>query len=166
MALLGSTCPTALKAANRAQAAARSVAARVVRHGLALGQRRPGEWSQYLRERAAERRADRERERQNPLRQRLGEITVEAFKRYDPKPGKFPLHIMLPNDDPDSLCEDRPLDWGLFVEEFTVSLGAPGGDTNTMLLEPHVANVASSLKEKLENLGSAGRSEELAGSHL
>ncbi|HXA86926.1 MAG TPA: alpha/beta fold hydrolase [Candidatus Dormibacteraeota bacterium] len=149
LVLLGSACPTALAPRYRAQAAVMNIAGRFVRHGSALGQRRPSEWSQYLRERAAERRADRERERHDPLRLRLTETTVEAFKAYQPKPGSFPVHMLMPNEDPDSLLEDRPLDWSLFAKDFTVALGPADGDMNTMLLEPHVSRFAQLLEKKL-----------------
>jgi thioesterase domain-containing protein len=150
LVLFGSACPTALAPRHRAQAVVMNAAGRVLRHGSALGQRRPSEWSQYLRERAAERRADRERERHDPLRLRLTETTVEAFKAYQPKAGTFPVHMLMPNDQPDSLLEDRPLDWGLFAEDFTVSMGPADGDLNTMLLEPHVSVFAQLLEKKLE----------------
>jgi thioesterase domain-containing protein len=149
LVLLGSACPTALAPRYRAQAAVMNVAGRFVRHGSALAQRWPSEWSQYLRERAAERRADRERERRDPLRLCLTERTVEAFKAYQPKAGAFPVYMLMPNDEPDSLLEDRPLDWGLFAKDFTVALGSADGDMNTMLLEPHVSLFAQLLKNKL-----------------
>jgi thioesterase domain-containing protein len=149
LVLFGSACPTALAPRYRAQAAVMNAAGRIRRHGSALGQRSPGQWSQYLRERAAERRADRERERHDPLRLRLTETTVEAFKAYQPKAGTFPVHMLMPNDEPDSLLEDRPLDWSLFAIDFTVALGPADGDLNTMLLEPHVARFAQLLKKKL-----------------
>ncbi len=149
LVMLGSACPTALASRYRAQAAVMNAAGRFVRHGSALGQRRPSEWSQYLRERAAERRADRERERHDPLRLRLTETTVEAFKAYQPNPGIFPVHMLMPNDQPDALLEDRPLDWRLFAKDFTVALGSAEGDMNTMLLEPHVSLFAQLLRKKL-----------------
>ena len=149
LALLGAPCPTALAARHRAQAAVQSVAGRFLRHGSALGQRRPSEWSQYLRERAAERRADRERERHDPLRLRLTETTVEAFKAYQPKAGAFPVHMLMPSDEPESLLEDRPLDWNLFAKDFSMDMGPADGDLNTMLLEPHVSRLAQLLKKKL-----------------
>lgn len=149
LVLLGSACPTALAPRYRAQSAVINIAGRFVRHGSALGQRRPSEWSQYLRERVAERRADRERERHDPLRLRLTETTVDAFKSYQPKPGSFPVHMLMPNDEPDSLLEDRPLDWSLFAQDFTVALGPADGDMNTMLLEPHVSRFAQLLEKKL-----------------
>ncbi len=150
LVLFGSACPTALAPRYRAQSAVMNTAGRIMRHGSALGQRSPGQWSQYLRERAAERRADRERERHDPLRMRLTETTVEAFKAYQPKAGTFPVHMLMPNDQPDSLLEDRPLDWGLFAKDFSVALGPADGDLNTMLLEPHVARFAHLLEKKLE----------------
>ena len=149
LVLFGSPCPTALAPRYRAQAAAMNVAGRFVRHGSALVQRRPSEWSQYLRERAAARRADRERERHDPLRLRLAETTVDAFKAYQPKTATFPVYMLMPNDQPDSLLEDRPLDWGLFAKNFTVALGPADGDMNTMLLEPHVSLFAQLLEKKL-----------------
>jgi len=149
LALLGSPCPTSLALRHRGHAAIMNVAERFVRHGSALGQRKPTEWSHYLRERAAERRADRERERQDPLRLRLMETTVEAFKAYQPKAAIFPVHLLIPNDQPDSLLEDRPLDWNLFAKDFTVDLGPAAGDMNTMLLEPHVSLVAQLLTKKM-----------------
>lgn len=149
LALFGSPCPTALSLRYRSQAAVMNIAGRVMRHGSALGQRKPSEWSQYLRERAAERRADRERERHDPLRLRLAETTVEAFKAYQPKAATFPVHMLIPNDEPDSLLEDRPLDWNLFAKDFTVHLGPADGDMNTMLLEPHVSLFAKLLRKKL-----------------
>ncbi len=149
LALLGSPCPTSLALRHRGHAAIMNVAERFVRHGSALGQRKPTEWSHYLRERAAERRADRERERQDPLRLRLMETTVEAFKAYQPKAAIFPVHLLIPNDQPDSLLEDRPLDWNLFAKDFTVDLGPADGDMNTMLLEPHVSLVAQLLTKKM-----------------
>jgi thioesterase domain-containing protein len=149
LVLLGSACPTALAPRYRAQAAVMNMAGRFVRHGSALGRRRPSEWSQYLRERAAERRADRERERHDPLRLRLTETTVEAFKAYQPKSGSFPVHMLMPNDEQDCLLEDRPLDWSLFAKNFTVALGPADGDMNTMLLEPHVSRFAQLLDRKL-----------------
>jgi thioesterase domain-containing protein len=150
LALFGSPCPTAFAAHHRAQAVVANIAGRVLRHGSALGQRWPSEWSQYLRERAAEKRADRERERHDPLRLRLAETTVEAFKTYQPKAAAFPVHMLMPNDDPESLLEDRPLDWALFAEKFTMAMGPPDGDMNTMLLEPHVGLLAQLLQTKLE----------------
>ena len=149
LALFGSPCPTALSLRYRSHAAVMNIAGRVMRHGSALGQRKPTEWSQYLRERAAERRADRERERHDPLRLRLAETTVEAFKAYQPKAATFPVHMLIPNDEPDSLLEDRPLDWNLFAKDFTVHLGPADGDMNTMLLEPHVSLFAKLLRKKL-----------------
>jgi thioesterase domain-containing protein len=149
LVLFGAPCPTALALRYRSQAAVMNAAGRVMRHGSALGQRRPSEWSQYLRERAAERRADRERERHDPLRLRLAETTVEAFKAYQPKAASFPVHMLIPNDQPDSLLEDRPLDWNLFAKDFTVHLGPPDGDMNTMLLEPHVSLFAKLLRKTL-----------------
>jgi thioesterase domain-containing protein len=149
LALFGAPCPTAIAPRYRAQAAVANVAGRFLRHGSALAQRMPSEWSQYLRERAAERRADRERERHDPLRLRLAETTVEAFKAYQPKAATFPVHMLLPNDQPDSLLEDRPLDWSLFAKDFTVALGPADGDMNTMLLEPHVSLLAQLLGKKL-----------------
>ena len=153
LALFGSPCPTALAPHYRAQAAVVNVAGRFVRHGSALVQRKPSEWSQYLRERAAERRADRERERHDPLRLRLAETTVEAFKAYQPRISTFPVYMLMPNDQPDSLLEDRPLDWGLFAKNFTVALGPADGDMNTMLLEPHVSLLAQLLGKKLGEPG-------------
>jgi len=153
LVLFGSACPTALAPRYRAQAAVMNMAGRFVRHGSAIGQRRPSEWSQYLRERAAERRADRERERHDPLRLRLTETTVEAFKAYQPKPGPFPVHMLMPNDGPDCLLEDRPLDWSLFTKDFTVDSGPNDGDMNTMLLEPHVSTFAQLLEKKLGEQG-------------
>jgi thioesterase domain-containing protein len=150
LALFGSPCPTAFAPHHRAHAAIANIAGRLMRHGSALGQRRPSEWSQYLRERAAERRADRERERHDPLRLRLGETTVEAFKTYQPKAADFPVHVLMPNDEPESLLEDRPLDWALFAKKFTISLGPADGDMNIMLLEPHVSLFAEQLAKKLE----------------
>lgn len=150
LVLLGSACPTALAPRYRAQAAVMNMAGRFVRHGSALAQRRPSEWTQYLRERAADRRADRERERHDPLRLRLTEMTVEAFKAYQPKPGLFPVHMLMPNDEPDCLLEDRPLDWSLFTKDFSVDTGPNDGDMNTMLLEPHVSRFAQLLEKKLE----------------
>jgi len=150
LVLFGSPCPTALELRYRSQAAVASVAGRVMRHGSALGQRKPSEWSQYLRERAAERRADRERERHDPLRLRLAETTVEAFKAYQPKPAAFPVHMLLPNEEPETLLEDRPLDWNLFATNFTVDLGPADGDMNTMLIEPHVAWIARLLRQRLK----------------
>jgi thioesterase domain-containing protein len=149
LALFGSPCPTALSLRYRSQAAVMNIAGRVMRHSSALGQRKPTEWSQYLRERAAERRADRERERHDPLRLRLAEATVEAFMAYQPKAATFPVHMLIPNDEPDSLLEDRPLDWNLFAKDFTVHLGPADGDMNTMLLEPHVSLFAKLLRKKL-----------------
>jgi hypothetical protein len=55
----------------------------------------------------------------------------------------------MPNEQPDSLLEDRPLDWGLFAKDFSVALGPADGDLNTMLLEPHVSRFAQLLKKKL-----------------
>jgi thioesterase domain-containing protein len=153
LVLFGSPCPTALSLRYRSHAAVMDVAGRVMRHGSALGQRRPSEWSQYLRERAAERRADRERERHDPLRLRLAETTVEAFKAYEPQAASFPVHMLMPNDRPESLLEDRPLDWGLFAKNFTISLGPADGDMNIMLLEPHVSLFAQQLAKKLEEAG-------------
>jgi thioesterase domain-containing protein len=153
LVLFGSPCPTALSLRYRSHAAVMNVAGRVMRHGSALGQRRPSEWSQYLRERAAERRADRERERHDPLRLRLAETTVEAFKAYEPQAASFPVHMLMPNDRPESLLEDRPLDWGLFAKNFTISLGPADGDMNIMLLEPHVSLFARQLAKKLEEAG-------------
>jgi thioesterase domain-containing protein len=153
LVLFGSPCPTALSLRYRSHAAVMNVAGRVMRHGSALGQRRPSEWSQYLRERAAERRADRERERHDPLRLRLAETTVEAFKAYEPRAASFPVHMLMPNDRPESLLEDRPLDWGLFAKNFTISLGPADGDMNIMLLEPHVSLFAQQLAKKLEEAG-------------
>jgi thioesterase domain-containing protein len=153
--LFGSPCPTALAPHYRTQAAVMNIAGRFLRHGSALAQRRPSKWSQYLRERAAERRADRERERHDPLRLRLAETTVDAFKAYQPKPAVFPVHMLMPNDEPDSLLEDRPLDWSLFAENFTMDLGPTDGDMNTMLIEPHVALFAQSLEKKLAEAVSA-----------
>jgi thioesterase domain-containing protein len=150
LVLLGSACPTALAFRYRRQAAVMDVAGRFVRHGTALAQRRPSEWSPYLRERAALRRADRERERNDPLRLRLTETTVEAFKAYQPKAATFPVHMLMPNDQPDSLLADRPLDWGLFAKDFTVALGPAGADMNTMLIEPHVSLHAQLLEKKLQ----------------
>jgi thioesterase domain-containing protein len=152
LVLLGSACPTALATRYRAQAAVMNIAERFVRHGSALGQRKPSEWSQYLRERAAERRADRERERHDPLRLHLTETTVEAFKAYQPKPGSFPVHMLMPNGEPDCLFEDRPLDWSLFAKDFTVTAGPEDGDMNTMLLEPHVSRFAQILEKKLRDV--------------
>jgi thioesterase domain-containing protein len=149
LVLLGSACPTALAPRYRAQAAVMNMTGRFVRHGSALVQRKPSEWSRYLRERAAERRADRERERQDPLRLRLTETTVEAFKAYQPKSGSFPVYMLMPNDEPDCLLEDRPLDWNLFTKDFTVAAGPSDGDMNTMLLEPHVSRFAQLLGKKL-----------------
>src|SRR3954471_1647303 len=149
LVLFGSPCPTALELRYRSQAAVASVAGRVMRHGSALGQRKPSEWSQYLRERAAERRADRERERHDPLRLRLAETTVDAFKVYKPKAAAFPVHMLLPNDEPETLLEDRPLDWNLFATNFTVDMGPADGDMNTMLIEPHVSWFARLLKQRL-----------------
>jgi len=149
LVLLGSPCPTALAPRHRAHAAVMKAARRFLRHGGALAQRRPDEWSRYLSERAAERRADRERERHDPLRLRLLETTVDAFKAYQPKAVKFPVHMLLPNDQPDSFLEDRPLDWSLFAETFTLDLGPADGDMNTMLLEPHVSIFAQLLEKKL-----------------
>jgi thioesterase domain-containing protein len=149
LVLFGSACPTALAPRYRAQATVMNVAGRFLRHGSALGQRKPSEWSHYLRERAAERRADRERERHDPLRLRLTETTVEAFKAYQPKAGAFPVHMLMPNDRPDTLLEDRPLDWSLFAKDFTVASGPVDGDLNTMLLEPHVSLFAQLLEKKL-----------------
>ncbi|HZD94890.1 MAG TPA: alpha/beta fold hydrolase [Candidatus Sulfotelmatobacter sp.] len=149
LVLFGSPCPTALAPHYRTQAAVMNIAGRFLRHGSALAQRRPSEWSQYLRERAAERRADRERERHDPLRLRLAETTVDAFKAYQPKAAGFPVHMLMPNDQPDSLLEDRPLDWGLFARNFTMALGPEDGDMNTMLLEPHVRLLAQLLGKKL-----------------
>ena len=147
--LLGSPCPTSMSLRYRSHAAVASIAGRVLRHGSALGQRSPGEWSQYLRERAAERRADRERERHDPLQLRLAETTVEAFKAYQAQSSTFPVHMLIPNDEPDSLIEDRPLDWSLFAKDFTVALGPHDGDMNTMLLEPHVSVFAGLISAKL-----------------
>jgi|SRR5215472_506548 len=152
--LLGSACPTALAPHYRAQSVVRNVAGRFLRHGSALGKRRPSEWSQYLRERAAERRADRARERDDPFRLRLLETTVEAFKVYRPKTATFAIHMLMPNDQPDALLEDRPLDWGLFTTDFTVAYGPADGDMNTMLLEPHVSLFARLLERKLEETAS------------
>ncbi len=149
LVLFGSACPTALALRHCGQAAVMNIAGRFLRHGSALGHRRPSEWPQYRRERAAERRADRERERHDPLRLRLTETTVEAFKAYQPKAGTFPVYMLMPNDQPDSLLEDRPLDWGLFAKDFAVALGPAEGDMNTMLIEPHVARFAQLLKRKL-----------------
>jgi thioesterase domain-containing protein len=149
LVLLGSACPTALAPRYRAQAAVMNMTGRFVRHGSALVQRKPSEWSRYLRERAAERRADRERERHDPLRLRLTEMTVEAFKAYQPKPGSFPVHMLMPNAEPDCLLEDRPLDWSLFTKEFTVATGPNDGDMNTMLLEPYVSRFAQLVEKKL-----------------
>jgi len=151
LALLGSACPTALDIRYRGQAAVVKIARRVVRHGAALARKRPGEWSNYLQERASVRRAERERERQDPLRLRLMEKTVDAFKAYKPKAATFPVYMLMPNDDPDSLFEDRPLDWGLFAKNFTVQLGPAGADMNTMLLEPHVQVFADLLKKKVRD---------------
>jgi thioesterase domain-containing protein len=147
--LLGSPCPTSLSLRHRSHAAVLNIAGRVLRHGSALGQRSPGEWSQYLRERAAARRADRELERHDPLQLRLAETTVDAFKAYQPQSSTFPVHMLLPNDEPESLIEDRPLDWSLFAKDFTVALGPPDGDMNTMLLEPHVSVFAGLISAKL-----------------
>jgi thioesterase domain-containing protein len=149
LVLIGSACPTALAPRYRAQAAVMNMTGRFVRHGSALVQRKPSEWSQYLRERAADRRADRERERHDPLRLRLTETTVEAFKAYQPKPGSFPVHMLMPNGEPDCLLEDRPLDWSRFAKDFTVATGPNDGDMNTMLLEPHVSRFAQLLEKKL-----------------
>ena len=147
--LLGSPCPTSMSLRHRSHAAVVNIAGRVLRHGSALGQRNPSDWSQYLRERAAERRADRERERHDPLQLRLAETTVEAFKAYQPQSCMFPVHMLIPNDEPESLIEDRPLDWSLFAKDFTVALGPPDGDMNTMLLEPHVPLFAGLISAKL-----------------
>jgi thioesterase domain-containing protein len=149
LALLGSACPTALAPRYRIQSAVMKVADRLLRHGSALGRKSPSEWSHYLRERAADRRADHERERHDPLRLRLAETTVEAFKTYRPKAGTFPVHMLMPNPDPDALLEDRPLDWRLFTKNFTVAHGPADGDMNTMLLEPHVPRFARLLEKKL-----------------
>jgi thioesterase domain-containing protein len=149
LALLGSACPTALAPRYRLQAVVMKAAGRILRHGSALGRRRPSEWSRYLRERAADRRAHHQRERHDPLRLRLAETTVEAFKTYRPKAGTFPVHMLMPNSAPDSLLEDRPLDWRLFTENFTVAHGPADGDMNTMLLEPHVPRFAQLLEKKL-----------------
>jgi thioesterase domain-containing protein len=150
LVLFGSPCPTALAPHHRAQAAIMKAAGRFLRHGSALVERKPSEWSQYLRERAAERRADRERERHDPLRLQLAEITVDAFKAYQPKEAVFPVHMLMPNDEPESLLEDRPLDWGLFAKNFTMALGPSDGDMNMMLLDPHVSWFARLLEKKLE----------------
>jgi hypothetical protein len=56
----------------------------------------------------------------------------------------------MPNHEPESLLEDRPLDWALFAEKFTMALGPANGDMNTMLLEPHVGLLAQLLQTKLE----------------
>jgi thioesterase domain-containing protein len=74
---------------------------------------------------------------------------VEGFKGYQPKTAFFPIHMLIPNDQPDSLLEDRPLDWNLFAKDFTVDLGPADGDMNTMLLEPHVSLVAQLLTNKI-----------------
>lgn len=154
LTLLGSPCPTAFDVRYRGHAAITNITRRLVRHGTALAKTRPGKWSQYLQDRAALRRADRERERLDPLRLQLMSRTVDAFKAYRPKPGKFPVYMLLPNDDPDSLLEDRPLDWGLFTEDFAVQLGPAEADMNTMLLEPHVRVFAEVLDRKLREVTS------------
>lgn len=166
LALLGSACPTALAPHYRAQSIVRNVAGRFLRHGSALGKRKPSQWSQYLRGRAAERRADRERERDDPLRLRLLETTVEAFKIYQPRAATFAIHMLMPNDQPDALIEDRPLDWGLFTTDFTVAHGPGDGDMNTMLLEPHVSLFARLLERKLaEKASCQAISVDQAGSY-
>jgi len=149
LVLFGSACPTALATRYRIQSVLMKIADRVLRHGSALGRRKPSEWTQYLRERAADRRTDQERERHDPLRLRLAETTVEAFKAYQPKAGDFPVHMLMPNPDPNALLEDRPLDWRLFASDFTVATGPADGEMNTMLLEPHVSRFARLLELKL-----------------
>jgi thioesterase domain-containing protein len=149
LVLFGAACPTALAARYRIHSAVMKIADRVLRHGSALGRRKPSEWTQYLRERAADRRTDQKRERHDPLRVRLAETTVEAFKSYQPKTGSFPVHMLMPNPDPDALLEDRPLDWRRFAKDFTVARGPANGDMNTMLLEPHVSRFARLLEKKL-----------------
>jgi thioesterase domain-containing protein len=147
--LFSSMCPTALALRYRARVALRNFAGRFQRHGAELSRRKPNEWLQYLRERTADRRADRKRVHPNPLRQRLGDTTVQAFKIYQPQPGSFPIHMFLPNSQPDS-PEDRLLDWGLFANKFTMTEGPADGELDTMLLEPNVSALAKKLKIKFE----------------
>jgi thioesterase domain-containing protein len=149
LVMFGSPCPTLFEPRNRSQAAAKNIAGRFVRHGSALAQRAPTQWSAYLREHAAARRADRERERQDPLRLRLANLTVEAFKAYTPQTSAFPVFMLMPNDEPDTLLDDRPLDWGLFAKNFTIALGPADGDMNNMMIEPNVQWFAQLLGEKL-----------------
>jgi thioesterase domain-containing protein len=162
LVMFGSPCPTLFDLMNRGHAAIHDLGGRFFRHGAALVQRTPTAWSAYLRERAAERRADRERERRDPLRQRLAEVTVEAFKRYEPRSSAFPVFMLMPNNQPDTLLSDRPLDWGLFSRDFTIALGPAGGDMSSMMIEPHVQWFAQLLSGKLSEaaqpLAARGRS--------
>ena len=74
---------------------------------------------------------------------------MEAFKAYQPKTAPFPSTCLYRMTEPDSLLEDRPLDWSLFAKDFTVALGPADGDMNTMLLEPRVSRFAQLLEKQL-----------------
>ena len=153
LVLFGSGSPTVCRPWNRTQAVVSYSVSRVLRHGSALLRRAPGDWRQYLRERATERREDRKRLQENPLRLRLAEATTAAFEAYRPQSSKFPVYMMLP-DDP-RLVFDRALDWGLFAEDFTVVPGPPNCDMHMAMVEPHVGIFAESLDKRFSEINSA-----------
>jgi thioesterase domain-containing protein len=148
LVLFSAGCPTVCEPWNRTRAALYQSVRRVVRHGSALLKRAPREWGQYLHERAAERRADQEQLHENPLRIPLVKAMNEAFKAYRPQPGKFPVYMMLPDDQPELMMLARPLDWGLFAKDFTVVSGPPNCDMHMVMVEPHVAKFAQALDVK------------------
>ncbi len=146
--LFGAPFPTTYRTAARVSIGLHDLADRVRRHTAALTTGPLSQRVEYVRSRALSLQAQRSaeaRRRADPAlsnRIRVEEATVEAVRRYEPRPFAGRVDLFCPNA-AWLQSEDEPNLWRRVVSEVVEHVGADDCDGDNMLLEPHVRAVAA-----------------------
>lgn len=154
--LFAAPFPTTYRTSQRVGVGLRDLAERARRHAAALTSGTLAERLDYVRSRAQGLQANRSAEvkrRADPTlanRIRVEEATVEAVRRYEPRPYPGKVHLFFPNEAWRSSGDD-PDRWRRVVSEVTEHVGSDDAcDGDNMLREPHVRAIAARLRSVLQ----------------
>jgi thioesterase domain-containing protein len=152
LALFGSPFPTSYRLLPQLRELARQAVGCLVRHTRELTKLPVAEWVTYIADRLRRRDALSAADRPAPpdpviiQRAKVGRATLEAIRRYAPKPFSGRLVLFWPSTGW-RCCGDSPRRWTSVAQCAEKYFGPEGCTGDTMLREPYAATFAQLLKK-------------------
>jgi thioesterase domain-containing protein len=152
LALFGSPFPTSYRLLPQLSELARQAVGRVVRNARDLTKRPIAEWVTYIADKLRRRNGSSAAEQQAPpdpvmvQRAKVGRATLEAIRRYTPRPFSGRLILFWPGTGW-RCCGDAPTHWPSLAQRAEKYFGPDGCTGDTMLRESYAGTFAQLFKQ-------------------